>query len=438
MFRHNSMKTVLKLDSQEVTRLFSNLVLDGGRLSHQPGSILGSTALVAGTTVGAGILALPAVTLPSGVIPSTVLLIAVWLYALVSGLLIAEVSLSAMRSLGRESLGLLPMIESTLGLAGARIAGGAYLFLHYALLVAYIAQGGEILVSAAEQLFGIQNVPAWVGTTSFTLVFGGIMYFGRERLVEKLNSAFVAIVIASFLGLLLFGFGQVKGSGLLFQNWSALPNAVPVMLVALFYHNVIPAVALQLEGDARLIRSSIFVGSAIPLIMFLAWNAVVLGSVSPALVQGVSNGRTVFDPLQILRDNGTGEWLGVLVSVFSEFAIVTSFIGFVYGLLDLFKSISFVAPNELCLRKALYSLILFPPMSMSALNPSIFFTAIDYAGTFSISVLGGIIPALMSWKQRQSNREHQPLVGGGKVTLIVMIGVASAVIIKQILSIYGF
>ena len=437
MFRHNSIKTVLKLDSQEETRLFSNLVLDGGRLTHQPGSILGSTALVAGTTVGAGILALPAVTLPSGVIPSTVLLIAVWLYALVSGLLIAEVSLSAMRSLGRESLGLLPMIESNLGLAGARIAGGAYLFLHYALLVAYIAQGGEILVSAAEQLFDVQNVPAWVGTTSFTLVFGGIMYFGRERLVEKLNSAFVAIVIASFLGLLLFGFGQVKGSGLLFQNWSALPNAVPVILVALFYHNVIPVVALQLEGDARLIRSSIFVGSAIPLIMFLAWNAVVLGSVSPALVQGVSNGRTVFDPLQILRDNGTGEWLGVLVSVFSEFAIVTSFIGFVYGLLDLFKSISFVAPNELSLRKA-YSLILFPPMSMSAVNPSIFFTALDYAGTFSISVLGGIIPALMSWKQRQSNSEHQPLVGGGKVTLIVMIGVASAVIVKQILSIYGF
>ena len=437
MFRHNSIKTVLKLDSQEETRLFSNLVLDGGRLTHQPGSILGSTALVAGTTVGAGILALPAVTLPSGVIPSTVLLIAVWLYALVSGLLIAEVSLSAMRSFGRESIGLLAMIESTLGLTGARIAGGAYLFLHYALLVAYIAQGGEILVSASEQLFDVQNVPAWVGTTSFTLVFGGIMYFGRERLVEKLNSAFVAIVIASFLGLLLFGFGQVKGSGLLFQNWSALPNAVPVMLVALFYHNVIPVVALQLEGDARLIRSSIFVGSAIPLIMFLAWNAVVLGSVSPALVQGVSNGRTVFDPLQILRDNGTGEWLGVLVSVFSEFAIVTSFIGFVYGLLDLFKSISFVAPNELSLRKA-YSLILFPPMSMSALNPSIFFTALDYAGTFSISVLGGIIPALMSWKQRQSNSEHQPLVGGGKVTLIVMIGVASAVIVKQILSIYGF
>jgi tyrosine-specific transport protein len=36
------------------------------------------------------------------------------------------------------------------------------------------------------------------------------MYLGRERFIEKLNSAFVAIVIASFLGLLLLGFGQVN------------------------------------------------------------------------------------------------------------------------------------------------------------------------------------------------------------------------------------
>ena len=67
------MKTVLKVDPPEVTRLFSHRELDGNQLSHQPGSVLGSTALVAGTTVGAGILALPTVTLPSGVVPSSAL-----------------------------------------------------------------------------------------------------------------------------------------------------------------------------------------------------------------------------------------------------------------------------------------------------------------------------------------------------------------------------
>ncbi|WP_086757190.1 aromatic amino acid transport family protein [Nostoc sp. 106C] len=433
------MQTVIKSNQEQITRLFSKLEFDGKQLTHQPGSVLGSTALVAGTTVGAGILALPAVTLPSGVVPSTVLLIAVWLYALVSGLLIAEATLNTMRLAGRPSVGMLAMIENTLGFVGARIAGGTYLFLHYALLVAYTAQGGEILGSAIANLLGVQNaIPAWMGTTIFTLLFGGIMYFGRDKFIERLNSVFVAIVLASFVGLLLLAGGQVQTTQFLFQDWSAVSSAVSVMSVALFYHNVVPVVVTQLEGDTRKIRQSIFIGSVIPLIMFLAWNAVILGSVSPEIIQNTADGKTIFDPLQILRSGGAGEWLGVLVSIFSEFAIATSFIGFVYGLLDFFQEIFFVTQVKFSSRLPLYSIILLPPMSFGVVNPNIFFTALDYAGTFSISVLGGIIPALMTWKQRQgqehANKIHQPLVPGGKATLIVMICLALAIIGKQIWS----
>ncbi|MDZ8027599.1 MAG: aromatic amino acid transport family protein [Nostoc sp. DedQUE11] len=434
------MKAVLK-DSEQVTRFFSHLQFDGNKLNHQPGSVLGSTALIAGTTVGAGILALPAVTLPSGVLPSTFGLIAVWLYALVSGLLIAEVTLNTMRLEGRPSIGLLGVVEKTLGKLGARVASGAYLFMHYALLVAYITEGGEILGTAIAKFWGVQNIlPTWVGTTAFTLIFGGVMYVGREKFIEKLNSAFVGIVIVSFLGLLLLAGGQVKSSQLLIQNWSALGSAVSVMCVAMFYQNIVPVVVTQLEGDVRKIRQSILIGSLIPLIMFLAWNAVILASVSPDMVHSTSVGKTVFDPLQILRAGGAGEWLGVLVSVFSEFAIATSFIGFVYGLLDLFKDIFLIAQGKVSSRFPLYSLVLFPPMTLGTLNPSIFFTALDYTGTFSISVLGGIIPALMTWKQRQEQKNlntiNQPLVPGGKMTLIAMIAVALVLMAKQIMSIY--
>ncbi len=434
------MKAVLN-DSEQATRLFSHLQFDGNKLNHQPGSVLGSTALIAGTTVGAGILALPAVTLPSGILPSTFGLIAVWLYALVSGLLIAEVTLNTIRLEGRPSIGLLGVVEKTLGKLGARVASGAYLFMHYALLVAYITEGGEILGTAIAKLWNVDNsLPTWVGTTTFTLIFGGVMYVGREKFIEKLNSAFVGIVIVSFLGLLLLAGGQVKSSQFLIQNWSALGSAVSVMCVAMFYQNIVPVVVTQLEGDVRKIRQSIFIGSLIPLMMFLAWNAVILASVSPDMVHSTSIGKTVFDPLQILRVGGAGEWLGVLVSVFSEFAIVTSFIGFVYGLLDLFKDIFLIAQGKVSSRLPLYSLVLFPPMTLGTLNPSIFFTALDYTGTFSISVLGGIIPALMTWKQRQeqknSNSINQPLVPGGKVTLIAMIAVALVLMVRQIISIY--
>ncbi|WP_375505398.1 amino acid permease [uncultured Nostoc sp.] len=432
-------KTVFQ-DSEQVTRLFSHLEFDGNKLNHQPGSVLGSTALIAGTTVGAGILALPAVTLPSGIVPSTSGLIAVWLYALVSGLLVAEVTLNTMRTEGHPSMGFLGVVEKILGKVGGRLAGGAYLFMHYALLVAYITQGGEILGSAVAKIWSVQILPTWVGTTTFTLLFGGIMYLGREKFIEKLNSAFVGIVIVSFLGLLLLAGGHIQSSQLLFQNWSALGSAISVMSVALFFQNVVPVIVTQLEGDASKIRQSIFIGSVIPLIMFLAWNAVILGSVSPDMLHGTSNSRSVFDPLQILRAGSAGEWLGILLSIFSEFAIATSFIGFVYGLLDLLKDIFLIAQGKLSSRLPLYSLALFPPMTLGTLNPSIFFTALDYTGTFSISVLGGIIPALMSWKQRQerenSDSINQSLVPGGKVTLIVMVGVALAMIGRQILSIY--
>ena len=433
------MKSVSQLDTTQATRLFSNLALEGNRFNHQPGSLLGCTALVAGTTVGAGILALPAVTLPSGVVPSTVMLIAVWLYALASGLLIAEVNVNAMRSLGRPGVGLLAMVEGILGKLGARVAGGAYLFLHYALLVAYMSQGGEILLSAFETVGGVSHIlPPWVGTVTFAILFGGILYFGQARLVEKLNNAFVVIVIASFVGLLLLGVTKVNPTQLLSQDWRAISPAVSVMLVALFYHNIIPVVTTQLEGDVQKIRRSITIGSIIPLVMFLAWNAVILGSVSPDMMQIVSDSSTVFDPLQVLRNGQAGAWLGVLVSVFSEFAIVTSFIGFVYGLLDFFKDVLDVNPNDNSKRLPLYSLVLLPSTSLSVLNPSIFFAALDYAGTFSISVLGGIIPALMAWKQRYSKQQDsipvmKPLIPGGKVTLVAMIGVALAVMIKQVI-----
>ncbi|BAY05654.1 tyrosine transporter [Anabaena cylindrica FACHB-243] len=433
------MKTVLKSEQKQITRLFSHLDFDGDKFNHQPGSVLGSTALIAGTTVGAGILALPAVTLPSGVLPSTTLLIAVWLYTLFSGLLIAEVTLNVMRLEGIPNLGFLAIVEKTLGKVGARVAGTTYLFMHYALLVAYISKGGDILASALTKIARLEHLlPNWVGTTTFTLLFGSILYLGKERFIQKLNNAFVAIVIISFVCLLWLGAGQVKSTQFLFQNWHTLGSAISVMCVALFYHNIVPVVVTQLEGDIPKIRQSIIIGSAIPLMMFLAWNAVILGSINPDILQNNADNSSVFDPLQILRTGNAGELIGLLITVFSEFAIITSFIGFVYGLIDFFQDISRIRKTELS-RLPLYSIVLFPPMSLGTVNPTIFFAALDYTGIFSISVLGGIIPAIMSWQQREqhklANGIYQSLIPGGKITLTVMIAIALALIIKQILSI---
>lgn len=420
-------------------QLFSNLEAQGNVFRHHPGSMVQSISLIAGTTVGAGILALPAATLPTGVVPSTLVLVGAWVYMVASGLLIAEVNLNAIRRLGRPSLGLLSLAEHTLGTAGARVAGLLYVFLHYALLVAYIARGGEILASALENFPGLPV--DWLlslGAVLFATLFGGLIYFGSERFVGQLNSIFVAIAIAAFGGLLVVVALEVEPSQLWFQDWRTASAAIPAIFVALVYHNVIPVITQRLEGNARKVRQAITLGSAIPLVMFLAWNAAILGSTAPEVWQQAS--AMTFDPLEQLRHSHTNQWLGAAVSLFSEFAIATSFVGFTYGLLNFFGDALRISYRDRSHQRWwLFLLVLVPPACFSLLNPGIFLKAIDYAGAFGISLLFGIIPAMMAWKQRYhhpprlSGIPNQQLVPGGKATLVAVMGIAAAIVSGQVL-----
>lgn len=78
--------------------------------------------------------------------------------------------------------------------------------------------------------------------------------------------------------------------------------------------------------------------------------------------------------------------------------------------------------------------ILLPPLAVAVTDPDVFFTALDNAGTFGISLLCGVLPAAMAWRQRyteasaggEGGDEEEgtlatlatlPLVPGGKATL---------------------
>ncbi|MEM9949741.1 MAG: aromatic amino acid transport family protein [Cyanobacteria bacterium P01_D01_bin.36] len=416
--------------------------------AHQSGSVVSSAALVAGTTVGAGVLALPAVTYPVGVIPSTVLMVAAWLYMLASGLLVAEANLRAMRVSGRADLGLLATIEQSLGKVGAIAAGILYIFIHYALLVAYVARGGDILASALEAVeggFGFAwPVPLWLGHVAFVILLGGILYAGTARLVERLNGALVALVIVAFGALLALTVSQVDPARFQVQHWEAVGLAVPVMFVAFVYQNVVPVVTTQLEGDGRRVRRAIVLGSVVPLVMFALWNAVILGNTTWGEGSVLGDG---VDPIELMRLGAGYSQLGVVVSVFSEFAIATSFIGFVFGLLNVFEDIfsglgESVEAFKSYRRLLFYGLVLMPPLALSVIDPNIFFEAIDIAGAYGNSILFGIIPAVMVWQLRYqkggaltvpSADQSFALVPGGRGLLVTMVGIAVAVIAQNVM-----
>ncbi|KAL9234835.1 hypothetical protein vseg_009659 [Gypsophila vaccaria] len=410
-----------KVEEFEFEKLFSNL--NQASLKHEPGSLSSSIFLVAGTTVGAGILAIPAVTQESGFLASAVACIGCWAYMVVTGLLVAEVNLNTMCELGSGGVSLVSMARRTLGSVGVQITCWTYIFIHYALLVAYIARSSEIITNYL-------GIPLWESGTIFSLVFGALCYFGSQRFIGTVNGLLVLGIITSFTALVVVASGDLHFESLLKANFEAVPSSIPVIALAFVYQNVVPVLCTNLEGDRSKVRTAVILGTSIPLALFLVWNGVILGTITNL----DSDVGKIVDPLQQLRSsNGV---VGPIVETFSLLAIGTSYIGFVLGLADFLADLLKLPTGQ---SKPLpYLITLFPPLLLSLLDPEIFFKALDFAGTYGVLVLFGVLPAAMSWSDRYSTSPDIPkvpqLIPGGKLTLSLVITGACWVILSEILT----
>ncbi|XP_057802143.1 uncharacterized protein LOC131017399 isoform X3 [Salvia miltiorrhiza] len=372
-FSQEEKQQLLQEDDVEVHefgRLFSNL--NQATLKREPGSLSSSIFLVAGTTIGAGILAIPAVTQESGFLASAVTCILCWIFMVITGLLIAEVNVSTMRELGTGGVSLVSMAMRTLGNVGVQVACWSYIFIHYALLVAYVARSSEILTN-------FLGIPIWETATLFSMIFGGLCYFGSQGIIGAVNGALVISIIASFVALVVVASGDLHWDFLLKANLEAAPRSIPIIALSFVYQNVVPVLCTNLEGNLS----------------------------KP------------------------------IVDVFSVLAIATSYIGFVLGLSDFLADLLKLPGGE---NRALpYVLTLVPPLILSLLDPEIFFKALDFAGTYGVLVLFGVLPAAMSWSDRYSvgSSETPPLVPGGKLTLSLVMAGSGLVILTEILENFG-
>ncbi|KAE9462087.1 hypothetical protein C3L33_05996, partial [Rhododendron williamsianum] len=484
-------------DELRFERLFSNL--NQATLKREPGSLTSAIFLVSGTTdllidirtqkarviphcnifkseaffhelgvivvsigmapqVGAGILAIPAVTQESGFVASAVTCILCWV---VTGLLVAEVNVKTMCELGSGGVSLVSMARRTLGTAGVQIACWSYIFIHYALLVAYVARSSDILTD-------FLGIPLYLSCVDGSIMIAdGNLQPCSHYFWEAFATLEALVVVAS---------GDLHWDALLKANFQAVPLSIPIIALSFVYQNVVPVLCTDLEGDLGkvryrlqsepdlaqlwslinlilmecsmgfngfhssmphiihgLCRSAIVLGTAIPLALFLVWDAVILGSIT-SFERGSDK---IADPLQQLQS--INEVVGPIVQVFSLLAIATSYIGFVLGLTDFLADLLKLPSGQS--RPLPYLLTLIPPLVLSLLDPDIFFKALDFAGTYGVLVLFGILPGAMSWSDRYSDSSGSPklpqLVPGGKLTLSIVIGGAGFVIFSELLENFG-
>jgi len=395
-------------------------------------TLWGVIALIVGSSVGGGVLALPAATAKVGIVPADASLFVIFVLLVCEALLLAEVNVGIMRERDEDRLqhgrghssvviSLSDMAERTLGFEGKILTSMLYSFMSLTILVAYISKGGDILS-------GSLNTDHATAAALFTAALGGTIAIGGSRTADVLNQVLTYGSTLAFV--ILVGCGAISADWS-DANWvgsvEAIPETIPIIFLTLVYHDLIPVVCTFLQGDMKQIRKAILIGSSIPLVMFLSWNTVILAL----------TGGGISDPLEAVSQNLGGN-ASVLLDVFSVAAVGTSFIGISLGISE------FLMPfvdNTLCAlnereksasqlshrvyetvmryddqkpkgapsasRLLTFSGMLAVPLVVAQSSPDLFLPVSNLVGAYGMTTLYGIMPPIMAWNMRKDKNEFR-------------------------------
>ena len=394
-----------------------------------PGSLIGGMLLVAGSCIGAGMLALPILTGLSGFFPSLTMILLAWGGMTFTALLLVEIN-----GWFFGQVNLLSMEKEALGKTGRATAWISYLFLFYTLLVAYISASGTVFAAIFETIFRIA-IPDWAASLFFTIIFGWIIYLGT-RPVDLLNRILMAGLIIAYFGMIGFGLSSIHPAYLLHWAPKSLLSSLPILVVSFGFHNLIPSLTAYMKGDLKRVRLTILGGSLIVLVIYILWSLLVLGVVPYSGTNGILDSyRQGHEATIALRSALDSSWISQFAQGFAFFAIITSFLAqgltLTHFLADGFK----VVPTRDKTRWII-PLVLVPPLIFAFVYPKIFLEALGFAGGICAMVLFGILPVLMAWVGRYSKKLTSNYhVYGGKISLALGFVFSLIIIICEIIRI---
>lgn len=318
---------------------------------------------------------------------------------------------------------------NTLGQMTGRIVAAVYALLNYALLVACIAGLHSILSC------WLPFPPALVCLMSPGIVVA-MLAFTPFKAVDSLNKALCGLMLLSIASLV--GIGIYVGRSMVLGSvdhgtwsWNVLLPAVPVMVLTLGFHVITPLVCKVVGGRPNEARQAILCGGAVPLIMVLAWNAVILG-LSPA-----RPASSPLEPIKLLLSLSTVA--APAVQAFAFAALGTTLIGYALSfpkqLIDTVELFGFSKKARFAdelgnfegesrtNRVGVLIMAIGPPVCVAMICPTAFARALDFAGVYANCFLFGLLPPIMAWAHRYrqpQTGDATQLVPGGRVSLVLL------------------
>ncbi|CEK11790.1 amino acid permease [Legionella hackeliae] len=367
---------------------------------------IGGILLIVGTSIGGGMLALPVANSATGFWQSSLFLLICWAIMTLGALFILEANLYLPP--GKH---MVSMAAATLGGPGLITAWLTYLFLLYTLLSAYISGGADVFGSLFSRI-GI-SLSEWQSSVIFTLIFGLVVYSGIRR-VDLVNRGLMFGKLAAYFILVVLIAPHINIHHLQGGDYRYIAGTIMILITSFGFAIIVPNLRDYFNDDVQTLKKVVLIGSLIPLFCYLAWDAVIMGSLAAdgdnGLTALIKDPHTTSALAMNLSNTVNNTLISSLFNFFTSICMLTAFLGVSLCL------ISFLADGLNMVQKGrqglgLFLLTFLPPLVIVIYYPGAYLHALNYAGIFCVILLL-LLPALMTVRGRRKFSSRYTVPGG--------------------------
>ena len=401
----------------------------------QSPSLLSGIMITAGSAIGAGMFSLPIVSSGMWWWYSLGCLFFLWLLNYLAALYLLEVNLQFSPGASFDTIA-----TNILGSTWNTLIGLSVAFLMYILLYAYFSAFGNIVTQTLQ--WDIFNSSTWwQGVMSLALgCLLGVIVWWSTAAVGRISTILVGGMVITFI-LSIGGFAlQIEPAKLFNQSTASTDYfpfvwaALPYYMTSLGYATLVPSLYKFYGRDVGRIKNSLLGGSLIAAGVYALFLLVAFGNISRQEFIAINEaGGNIGHLVNAFEKGQSSSLINTALRIFSNFAIVSSFLGISLGLFDYIAD-KFSFANTAKGRLYTACLTFLPAGIASFFFPNGFIAAIGYAGLMMIFGFF-IAPFFMIRKTRKNSQATTFQVGGGMTLLLFFLLASLLVGVCKILTI---
>ncbi|MDP1723172.1 MAG: aromatic amino acid transport family protein [Alphaproteobacteria bacterium] len=396
---------------------------------------IGSIFIVAGTAIGAGMLALPLVLGQFGLPLTILIMFGIWSIMYYVSLVVVELNLQEGHGLTLIQLG-----KRFSGPVAQSIALICLKVLTFSLLAAYIDGGASIiqklLLTFTDTQYDIQLIIIFFASVLI------LLFLFTTRWIDYVNRLLFLALIVSFCLLIIGLLTKIDLVKLPISpielNFDAWRIALPVVFTSFGYQMVIHSLTTYCKNDKVQLKRVFLWGSLIPTFVYILWTICVLGVLyveDPIVFQQILMGKAAIgDVILSLSHISNATSIHLFSTITSLLAIFTSIIGVGLGLKDSWKIILIKKIKHPATHSFTSVLITFVPSLLVVLFvQNAFIKALSFGGMIS-AILAVLLPLYLLRKAKAKNEHYHYPILQYKSLQFIALSVGVIVIICEILN----